>query len=800
MLPVAGTPVAIPSLANINLNQNVLRGTRTQHRSQQSVGGRVLIDSSDEDEEDDEVEEDEPGDLTDSQYTNCNEEFDDPEGFCKDGDTEGVVGMDLDDDAEKEEHKRNKRKADQLGKMAENARKLTKAEASLKRLREAKEAYETEMAEYIDVENALSEEQIQEKEAKLANLLDEVAMAQYEADETQTKPDTDFTRKQQEQASIVAQELQRFENQGRGFGVVKTAIENRVRAEVNKKYNTDPAKQDKLDAKLDQARREEQARVDKWLNKDQSNTAVVEQDTQGQQVEENKRRLKAILDERMDEALEKYPEGAQGIGVVREAIKKRVKAEWALDFKPLTDYKDEDGKRHNDYVAKLNGLLAAEKDAKDNFATKAAKRSAKAQQAADNAASKAVTAEQKNAESTLRSAQNRLQSAEAKMEALEAFVQELTNELEVSRAHYEETFMTPEQREEAENERKKEECKPDEEAIYKLRWVLSQAMDDFNKMVNEFQGKKDGGETRHPEEDCYTKLYGEEGTNGTIAPEPIPEWMKEIQVILNTAKDAIEAAEKNDPVGWEVESGEGDDKENLYTKYKEMFDDPDGEQKAEDEGLAEIQEQMLDPDDKLVAMTVIVKNNTLTDQEKMQLIKLDAFERLPNRNELMWPPDIENSFVTKEDNRKTNIEEYITKELMEESGLPQVEHIDWGSMRVYRHAIQKKKEHPNATDGSANYGINEVREVTLESVAKVEYVVEFIMKDSAGEDWEKGALEILKYLNDADPYRSKNGDLTITDIIGNRPFTEEQKNRMQAEQDKMKRSDGRRAAMDTTKL
>lgn len=813
MLPVAGTPVNIPSLAeiNLNLNENVLRGTRTQHRSQQSVGGRVVLSDSDSDEYEEDEESDKNGENASqmSDDTARDETPDNQEGPREKDDPQDAVGMDLDDDADAQKRSSKKRKAEELAEMGEKAKEVKGAKALLRIVQEAFDAYQEAFTAYIDEYEDLSVEQIEEKQQELAQLGDDLAMAEHRVSESETP----FARMQREAAVILENELRGFDTQRRGFGVLKAAIENRVKAELKKKYNKDPSKEDELDEKIKTALDLERVRREKWLASTQSDKTALEDATQKQEQEQSqkidKEALQTILDERVKEALEEYPLAAHGSGVVRTAIQKRVKAQWALEFRPLTDYKDEDGKRYEDYKARLEELIQRENEVKQKFATtqkNRAEAAAMEERKAEVQKQKLVNAEQRNAHAIVLSAETKLKNAQEKMSSLEANIATLTNELELARAKYEEAYLSPEERKEAEKERSLEPCKEDEEAIYKLRWVLSNAMNEFSQMVDAFQGKRDGDETRHAEEDCYTKLYGEEGGDGTIAPKPIPKWMKEIQVILKTAKDAIEAAEKNDPVGWEVEEnkeGKGNEEEveNLYTQYKEEFDDPDGDQKAEEKDLEELKTKMIDADTKLVAMTVVVKNNKLTDDEKMQLIKLDAFQRLPNRKMLAWPQDIDKSFLQKIDKRMSNIAEYIKTQLMQESKLPQVENIDWGSVRVYLQAIQKKKEHPNATEGSANYGINELRDVTLENVATVKYTVEFEMNDSVGDSWEKEALEILKYLSDnSAPYVGFDGQLIITDITGDQPFTEEQKKLMNAQRDKNKNSAGYDAAVNTTIL
>ena len=186
-----------------------------------------------------------------SDGTVCNDAFDDPEGFCKEDDPMGVDGMDLDNDADKaegKEQKGQKRKADQLREMADQAGDLKVAKTKLQKLRKAFDTFQAAVKEYDDEFEDMSDEQREKKQEELANLQDALNMAE---DAVQNKEETQFAKMQKEAALIVANEVKRFENQGRGFGVVKTAIENRVKAELKKKYNTDPAKEEALNTKVE---------------------------------------------------------------------------------------------------------------------------------------------------------------------------------------------------------------------------------------------------------------------------------------------------------------------------------------------------------------------------------------------------------------------------------------------------------------------------------------------------------------------------------------------------------------------
>lgn len=818
MLPVMGTPVTIPSLAKINLNQNVPRDTRTQPRTQQSVGGRVVESDSEDDElpifrnavvpdsEDDEppifrstyapktdsegvsqppdegpenMDEDDGNSSQNSDGTVCNETFNDPDKDC---------AMDQEDEPIEQ---RGKRKAEKLEGMAEGAKKL-------RGLKLAKQRLEEVMNEYQKLVMRMEDEEIRtdEDEELLADLGEQLTLAQKQVDDL----DTPFARFQRELQTMLTNALQDYDKNRRGYGQLKAVVEKRLRAQLKLKSNTDPALVEKLEEALKKALNDENDRLGVW-NKAPEPKQAAEGPDEVKQKGPDPDEMKQILRERLAEELADYPEGVHGMGVVIKAITRRVQAEFALEFKPRNLYKDEDGKRYEDAIKQVEKLKQQELDAKSKLAADVKRRASEAQKQLEEKEMRAQTSEQSKAKSIVNQAKKTLEVAQEKLQKLEQTIDELNKNLEEATANYEEAYLSPDEKEQAQQERDAQPCHDDEEAIYKLRWVVRNAMEEFNTMVKAFQGEDGDGQTRNPKEDCITRLYGKAGEDV----QPIPKWMKEIQLILKHAKDAIDTAEKNDPTGWEVE-GEGEGKENLYNEYAADFEDPDGETRDETAGLAEVANAVISNDTMMVAMTVVVKNKKLSDDEKMKLITLDAFEKSPNRKEL--PDSIDETFVAKMEKRKNDILNYIQAQLKQAPELPQVEDVNWESMKVYLQAIQMKKDHPNATLGSANYGTNELRAVTIESVAFVNYTVEFEMKKSDYEtvsqfssQWEEKALAMLEYLNnESGTYISEDGQLIITDIRGDHPFTKQQKLEMEARKKANNESAGAKAAKDTTQL
>ena len=115
--------------------------------------------------------------------------------------------------------------------------------------------------------------------------------------------------------------------------------------------------------------------------------------------------------------------------------------------------------------------------------------------------------------------------------------------------------------EEAEARRleKEEACAELEEQIHRLRWQQRSMAEDYAQMLKEWE-----------ENDCG---------------EPKPAWMDELNAIFQKLSDAIQGAEDNDPVAWEVSEG------GKHAEYAEKFADEAENEDQEGEGEGEGEEE-----------------------------------------------------------------------------------------------------------------------------------------------------------------------------------------------------------------